>query len=290
MAKRITRTAYRCGGVGCHNLLVQSRTGTPPRACSLRCHTTTLGTCSVSGCEDWVRVSGMCLRHYNAWRRTGSATGKPCRGCGETMPHSFNKYCDDCKQKEVDRKHAWATRTLMRDRTCECGRPVGPKGGHGLCRSCLERRKRAEFIALELPCEVAGCGRLRRTPSDPWCDMHRSRVRTHGEPGPPESQFRQYETKRINVTQLRHQLLAAQGGRCALCGCTETKKWHLDHVHADCCERGAKSGRRCMECVRGVLCHTCNIGLGMFGDDPAQLRAAATYIEDHKKRQLRLAI
>ena len=31
--------------------------------------------------------------------------------------------------------------------------------------------------------------------------------------------------------------------------------------------------------VRGVLCHACNVSLGLFGDDPVRLRRAADYLE-----------
>jgi hypothetical protein len=63
-------------------------------------------------------------------------------------------------------------------------------------------------------------------------------------------------------------LLAEQDGKCAIC---RTDDWpgrgpHADHDHAT---------RK----VRGVLCGNCNNGLGNFRDDPAQLRAAADYLE-----------
>lgn len=66
-------------------------------------------------------------------------------------------------------------------------------------------------------------------------------------------------------------LLAAQGGRCAICGTTEPGgRWGtgfpLDHDHV--------TGK-----TRGILCTRCNRLLGMMGDDPALLRAAAEYLE-----------
>lgn len=51
---------------------------------------------------------------------------------------------------------------------------------------------------------------------------------------------------------------------CALCGATENIV--LDHCH--------ETNR-----VRGPLCQTCNKAIGMLGDDPDRLRAAADYIE-----------
>jgi predicted nucleic acid-binding Zn ribbon protein len=67
-------------------------------------------------------------------------------------------------------------------------------------------------------------------------------------------------------------LLAAQDGRCAICGSPDWPgkhdRPHVDHDHV--------TGR-----VRGLLCGKCNNGLGMFDDDPARLRAAAEYLEVH---------
>ena len=64
-----------------------------------------------------------------------------------------------------------------------------------------------------------------------------------------------------------------QGGRCAICR-RPTTKLQVDHDH-DCCP----PKRACVRCLRGMLCGLCNAGLGMFGDDPARLRAAARYLE-----------
>lgn len=66
-------------------------------------------------------------------------------------------------------------------------------------------------------------------------------------------------------------LLAGQGGACALCASTQKGfnsgvGLHIDHCH--------ETGR-----VRGLLCGDCNTALGRFGDNPALLRRAAEYLE-----------
>ncbi len=65
-------------------------------------------------------------------------------------------------------------------------------------------------------------------------------------------------------------MLAAQDGLCAICRAAPAA--HVDHDH----ETGA---------VRALLCFNCNGGLGQFKDDPAVLRAAADYVEAHRRRQ-----
>jgi recombination endonuclease VII len=71
-------------------------------------------------------------------------------------------------------------------------------------------------------------------------------------------------------------LLANQGGRCAICGNppsgqgTSMARLHIDHDH--------DTGR-----IRGLLCGRCNPGLGYFLDSPARLRVAADYIEHYRR-------
>jgi hypothetical protein len=72
-------------------------------------------------------------------------------------------------------------------------------------------------------------------------------------------------------------MVERQGSRCAICGTTEpgrqSDRWCIDHDHA-CCPEGVSCGR----CVRGLLCHNCNAGLGHFQDDPDRLLTAAAYV------------
>ena len=74
---------------------------------------------------------------------------------------------------------------------------------------------------------------------------------------------------RHRLTLAQYQaMLDAQGGVCALCH-QPGRRLCIDHDHA--------TGR-----VRALLCWTCNVGLGNFGDDPEALRRAATYLESHR--------
>jgi hypothetical protein len=64
-------------------------------------------------------------------------------------------------------------------------------------------------------------------------------------------------------------LLAKQGGRCAICRKEKSggnKRLSVDHDHA--------TGK-----VRGLLCDTCNHGLGSFYDEASLLQKAAAYVE-----------
>ena len=66
-------------------------------------------------------------------------------------------------------------------------------------------------------------------------------------------------------------MLAAQDGRCAICGTTDPggrwgTRFAIDHCH--------ETNR-----VRGLLCGRCNVMLGNAKDEPARLRAAADYLE-----------
>jgi len=62
-------------------------------------------------------------------------------------------------------------------------------------------------------------------------------------------------------------LWGLQEGGCALCRKPLVEKHtHIDHCH--------ETGR-----VRGLLCRPCNAGLGMFHDNPDELRRAIAYLE-----------
>lgn len=66
-------------------------------------------------------------------------------------------------------------------------------------------------------------------------------------------------------------LLSEQGDACAICGVSiiygeRKNNFHIDHDHS--------TGE-----VRGVLCPTCNVGLGKLCDDPTRVECAISYLQ-----------
>jgi hypothetical protein len=66
-----------------------------------------------------------------------------------------------------------------------------------------------------------------------------------------------------------------QNNNCKICGESESgmfqgkqKRLSVDHDH--------KTGK-----IRGLLCCSCNVGLGVFKDSPELLRKAIKYLDDN---------
>jgi len=80
---------------------------------------------------------------------------------------------------------------------------------------------------------------------------------------------------RYNITaQDFDRMLKGQKGVCYICYSNNRgKTLHVDHCH--------ETGQ-----VRRLLCSDCNRGLGCFRDDPEVMRAAITYLKEHKMNDL----
>jgi hypothetical protein len=66
-------------------------------------------------------------------------------------------------------------------------------------------------------------------------------------------------------------LLAAQGYKCAVCG-TEAPGGKGNGFVVDHCHTGGQ--------IRGLLCTSCNTGLGLFKDSPETLSKAIKYLQN----------
>lgn len=82
---------------------------------------------------------------------------------------------------------------------------------------------------------------------------------------------RRYHLKRkYGITPEQYDTMTANG--CNVCGSFENL--HVDHDHA-CCPEGTKT---CGQCVRGVLCQSCNHAEGLLKSDPDRAMALAFYM------------
>lgn len=77
----------------------------------------------------------------------------------------------------------------------------------------------------------------------------------------------QLSTKRFE------EIFTAQDGRCGCCKVIEPGEtgWHIDHDH--------QTGE-----IRGILCSSCNTGIGFLGDNVEGLQRAIAYLKAHQAR------
>jgi hypothetical protein len=111
-------------------------------------------------------------------------------------------------------------------------------------------------------------------PQGPAWSLRRRRLQR---PGRCQTHYNRATIVRLNYGITLEQDMALRAKGCAICGAHPDDEdyrlqrgLHIDHDH----ETGA---------VRAALCADCNNGLGRFFDDPARLRVAADYLEQHRK-------
>jgi hypothetical protein len=103
----------------------------------------------------------------------------------------------------------------------------------------------------------------------------REYTRLHGHRESSESRKKPNRKYRISSYGLSQEqfgrMLDAQRHACSMCHepFEEGQLIHVDHDHACCREKN----RSCGECIRGLLCHTCNIALGYIERRYAMARA-----------------
>ena len=104
---------------------------------------------------------------------------------------------------------------------------------------------------------------------------YRQRVKAAGRPlrdSPSYEENRAGRFKRYGLTEASFlSLLENQDNACAICRTPLDPNCKNRHTHIDHCHTTGK--------VRGVLCSSCNLGLGHFKDDAARLLAAYSYLK-----------
>ena len=136
------------------------------------------------------------------------------------------------------------------------------------CPGCRETKAHTEFYVQ------------RRSPTgvQSWCKMcansYRSLKYKEGKyryPATPEETRKRNYRKNFGIPVEKYdELFIKQNGCCAICGTDKMpghmKNLAIDHEH----ETGI---------VRGLLCISCNAGLGNFKDSPELLAMASVYLE-----------
>ena len=76
--------------------------------------------------------------------------------------------------------------------------------------------------------------------------------------------------KTVYGIESKFKMIIEQDYKCAICGCKLDlkKNTHVDHNH--------DNGK-----VRGILCHSCNMGIGFFKDNTELLLKAVLYLQKY---------
>jgi hypothetical protein len=188
---------------------------------------------------------------------------KQCKDCNVEKPlgqfHKHSKmadgrhnYCIECFRRRNRERYYRRLEGDHRDRRRT--RPLTPQG-HRLRPDCGERKPATEFAARKRAADglhtyCKACNTARATASA---------ERIYGS-------VRGYHLQRrygLGAEEVA-EMIENQGRVCAIC--LRKPAAHVDHEHGS----GA---------VRGILCFTCNVGLGNFGDDPELMARGIDYLK-----------
>ncbi|MEV7628166.1 endonuclease VII domain-containing protein [Actinoplanes sp. NPDC089786] len=193
--------------------------------------------------------------------KTGDGV-RMCRDCGGIKPltdfHASPKrkggrgsYCKDCFNERSKRSYAKRVQEKFGRQVRE-GRTV--PDGHRYCPDCEAAKPLTDF-----PQSKAGRGGYGGYCKP--CHNFRGKASVERRGGSREYHLR----RRYGIGQVDFdELLAEQGGVCAICGAADPQ--HVDHDH--------RTGW-----VRGILCFNCNGGLGQFRDNQLFLASAIEYLK-----------
>lgn len=210
-----------------------------------------------------------------------------CANCGNELVYGGRgrpptRFCSrKCKETYRPKEKRADILARMGERRCEvCDKPLSDTDrldARCCSRACnvtrqnRERaaRKRAKVLAERKPCErCRGPIPDDRRGGSKFCSLAcKKAVQDERWRAKSPGYNRQYL---YGLTEDQYRaMLERQGNACAICGSTQWggkhDRPHVDHDHA--------TGR-----VRGLLCGSCNYGLGCFRDDPKRLTAAISYL------------
>lgn len=147
--------------------------------------------------------------------------------------------------------------------TPSCANPVVVKGR---CKSCYMREYMREYNKTPQAREQRNARRATEAGRQQRREYYESHRAAH------INRMLKVTLKRWGLTILDYErMLHDQNGGCAICGANPTTmkmRLAVDHDH--------KTGK-----IRGLLCASCNRGIGLLKEQPDVLRAAAQYLLKH---------
>jgi len=215
--------------------------------------------CAVADCLNPAKTRGWCHKHYVRWWKHGDPLIVQLAGWGNRPRQHQTCSVDDC-----------ATRPLAR----------------GWCRKHYKRWQATGDPTLTLPTGRPELGVCQRSHEPNWyvyeqgrrvnrtCRTCRNERRFSPE-GIAEHRDRELQRLYGISSAEVDALLTSQGGVCAICA-RSPEPPHVDHDH----QTGA---------IRGILCNSCNLAIGMLQDSPDIVQAALTYLTHDGPRQLSTA-
>lgn len=189
---------------------------------------------------------------------------KCCTRCGQEKPltefpkrpqrkSGYRSQCLACGRR---RNKEWRDLQIVKMGYKRPWRNVPVAEGMKCCSRCMEVKPVADFI-------------MRTGRESPNCrDCRYAHTARHYNPAASRAI---YLRRKFNITPEQYDALAqSQGGVCAICGEFSPTPAHpvlvVDHDHA--------TGE-----VRGLLCHSCNLGIGNLRDSADLLARALAYLK-----------
>ena len=197
---------------------------------------------------------------YTCKKRPGGLAGN-CKPCARDYNNEWNAKRRDAKKVEpklVDGKKKCFTCKDWKLLSEFGGNKTSLDGYTGSCRAC--RRNRIGGLHKKKMSENAEYRERTLSVKKDYAASHKWEIRVYNARSKYNIELDEY--------------WRAQSGRCFLCGDEMDMFLSEDKGRVMCVEHdhGCCGGNRsCGQCVRGLSCHRCNIGIGSFGDDPDRM-------------------
>jgi len=218
--------------------------------------------CLVAGCLELAKVSGLCCKHYKRKQRHGSAEVRKTSG-GSTsvymaMQHPLYKTWSSISR--VSKGQLVCERWKLFENFVQ-DMPPKPEGSSGLYRRDKQGLYELSNVYWAEHLASAAARKQQASYMKGWYAANPNKAR--------DASLKKMYGITAEWYDKQHE---TQKGLCAICGKPEAVeiKGKIVRLAVDHCHETGK--------VRGLLCMSCNRGLGAFKHSPDLLRASVKYL------------